>query len=331
MFRLLVFTGLCVVVPAFTVTADTMMTADYSNTESQILFPDFADKEIPESDESLKSETSLILDQAIWPFDKKEKDVSDLKPKSTRKAFFLSLLMPGLGELYVGSKRGFIFMGVEAVAWWMYLTNNADGNDLEDEYEEFADAYWHYYDDVKSDGTALGYNYWGYIKEKYEIPDTIGPEDYELINEHIDSRLSGASSSSTHSLPSTKTQQYYEMIGKYDQFVYGWEDIDENNSSLVDQDGNPNGNYGEDTSTIESPLRQKYMDMRGESNDKLKAAQRGISIMLINRVLSAIDAGRLAYKHNQKLESDLSMVRVRVVQKHILDKEVPMVMISKRF
>ncbi len=29
----------------------------------------------------------------------------------------------------------------------------------------------------------------------------------------------------THSLPSTKTQQYYEMVGKYLQFVYGWKDI----------------------------------------------------------------------------------------------------------
>ena len=30
----------------------------------------------------------------------------------------------------------------------------------------------------------------------------------------------------THHLPATKTQQYYEMIGKYDQFRYGWSDTD---------------------------------------------------------------------------------------------------------
>jgi hypothetical protein len=61
----------------------------------------------------------------IWPFDKKDESASEdsFKPKSTRKAFFLSLLLPGLGETYVGSKRSIIFFGVEALAWWMYATN----------------------------------------------------------------------------------------------------------------------------------------------------------------------------------------------------------------
>ena len=73
------------------------------------------------------------------------------------------------------------------------------------------------------------------------------------------------------------------------------------------------------------------MDLRAQSNNKLYDGQRGIHLMIINRVLSAIDAGRLAYHHNKKLESDLSMIRVRVAQKHIIDHNVPMLVVSKKF
>ena len=165
---------------------------------------------------------------------------------------------------------------------------------------------------------------------KMKPEEYLNPEDYEAIDEYIQEKTESGGAASVHNLPSTKTQQYYEMIGKYDQFVYGWEDIIDNNDSLND-DGNPNGNYGEDTLTIESPLRTHYNKLRGDSNDKLSAGQRGIQLMLINRILSAISAARLAYHHNKKLDSDLSMIRIQVVQKHIIDHKVPMLMFSKKF
>jgi hypothetical protein len=54
----------------------------------------------------------------------------------------------------------------------------------------------------------------------------------------------GDSVSFTHHLPATKTQQYYEMIGKYDQFRYGWSDTD----YLIGKDN--------------SPLRKQYLECR---------------------------------------------------------------------
>ena len=290
-------------------------------------FPDLADHSFREKTEAKAQPSENQVSPAIWPFSKNEENgSSQIKHKSSRKAFFLSLLVPGLGEAYVGSKRSFIFLGIEALSWWMYLSNTGEGNDLEDEYEQFADKYWHYYDTEDSDGNPLEYNYWGWLQEEYGITD-LEPTDYEAINKLIEKKTGSGGFASVHELPSTKTQQYYEMIGKYGQFVFGWEDIDDNqlNPSLAD-----NG-YKEENQNINSPLRSKYMDMRADSNDKLRAGQRGIHIMLINRILSAIDAGRLAYKHNKKLESDLSMVRVRLVQKHIIDHKVPMLMFTKNF
>ena len=86
-----------------------------------------------------------------------------------------------------------------------------------------------------------------------------------------------------------------------------------------------------DENTINLNLRVKYEDMRGDSNDKLKAGQRGIHIMIVNRVISGIHAARLAYKHNKRLESDLSSLQINIVEKHIIDNKVPMLMITKQF
>ena len=282
-------------------------------------FPDLADYSLHENSFEAINSSNVSIEPAIWPFGgKKDSGSSNIKPKSTRKAFFLSLLLPGLGETYVGSKRAIVFLGLEAFSWWKYLTNTKEGNDLEDKFQRFADRHWHYYDETTSAGDPLDYNYWKWLQHNYEINE-LTPEDYNEIKEIIEA------GGQSHSLPSKNTQQYYEMIGKYDHFVYGWEDIEDNNPSLEEL------GYGEKTELINSPLRLEYMKMRGDSNDRLKAGQQGIYIMLINRIVSAIDAGRLAYHHNKNLDSDLSMVRIKFVQKHIIDRKVPMIMITKKF
>ncbi len=320
--------------------ADDRHTSIMQNDQNQRTFPDLADKSsVTKSFDSLITDGTaprfadmniaapdddIQVEPTIWPFGDKS---SKPKPKSTRKAFFLSLLIPGLGETYVGSKRGLFFMGVEIVAWYMYLTNDSEGNDLEAEYQEFAEAHWHYTDYVHSDGSELYYNYWDWLVNVYDINESeVGPQDYNDIRDILEDN--GAS----HSLPSSKTQQYYEMIGKYDHFVYGWEDIADLNPSLLPI-GDGNGTYvgPESTGDIKSDLRLEYMDIRGESNDKLKAGQMGINVMILNRILSAISAGRAAYHHNKQFETDLSKVRIYFAEKYIIDNKVPMLMLTKKF
>ncbi|MFC1539395.1 hypothetical protein ACFL6H_08220 [Candidatus Latescibacterota bacterium] len=322
--------------------ADSIMLID-NNSTNKTIFPDLSENPNKEmqydliieknispriiSSEYRKINQDMKADQAIWPFSRKEESSTRLKPKSTRKAFFLSLLMPGLGETYVGSKRGLIFMASEIFAWYVYLTNTNEGKDLETQYIQFAENYWHYENNIHSDGSGLYYNYWDWLVNVYEIDETeVSFDDYIKIKEIVED--GGAS----HSLPPTKDQQYYEMIGKYDHFVYGWEDIIDNNPSLSDE-GVPNETYvpSGETGSIESPLRLEYMGIRGKSNDKLKAGQNGIYIMLLNRIISAIDAGRLAYHHNQKLETDLSKVRIHFTEKYIIDHKVPMIILTKKF
>ena len=61
------------------------------------------------------------------------------EPKSVSSAFFLSLLLPGLGEAYVG-ETGYtkVFMSLEAVGWGMFIATDLQVASRKQDYENFA-------------------------------------------------------------------------------------------------------------------------------------------------------------------------------------------------
>ena len=65
------------------------------------------------------------------------------KDKSSKRAFLLSALVPGLGEWYAGSKkRGLAFLGAEAALVGMWVAWKGKGNDIVEEFRAVADEYW---------------------------------------------------------------------------------------------------------------------------------------------------------------------------------------------
>ena len=65
------------------------------------------------------------------------------KGKSSKRAFLLSALVPGLGEWYAGSKkRGLAFLGAEAALVGMWVAWKGKGNDIVEEFRAVADEYW---------------------------------------------------------------------------------------------------------------------------------------------------------------------------------------------
>ncbi len=221
---------------------------------------------------------------------------------SVRKAVLLSALVPGGGQLYSGSYiKSALFFGVEIGAWILNITYNKKGKDKDTEFKTYADAHW-------SEQQYFSYVYYKVGPDEFgrELPITVDAMNRPIIsNSAYTAALVNelrnyeqekyAGSGFTHHLPTTKTQQYYEMIGKYPaQFGNGWDDA----SFLIHYDG-----Y---TGSM-TPRNAYYMDMRDESNHFYKVAGYGSMTALVNHVVSAIDAGFTARRHNRQQELKVEM------------------------
>lgn len=184
--------------------------------------------------------------------------------KLPKKALFFSAVIPGAGELYAKSYlKAAAFFLIEVGAWTYYGTYTKKANDKEDEYETFADVNW---------DSQKWMSWYENVPEEYKTSFTHASHMLELIDE------------------GRKTQQYYEMIGKYAEFVSGWEGarIDLTYEELLE--------YRNDFT-----LADDYMSMRAESNDLFDKAKTGTTIAMLNHLFSAIDAAWTAKKHNNTL------------------------------
>ncbi len=192
--------------------------------------------------------------------------------KSPGKAFLLSLAVPGLGQYYYGSKvKAAAFLGVEATAWIMHVNLHNKGQELTDEFQAFNRQHW-----IQS-------NYEDYLQIVY------GVRDDQLIPDSI------PAPEASHSLPDTRTQQYYEMTGKYDQFVWGWDDAKLNDSlTHADFDTSATSTFPlavrNSTTTPYSVRRFQYEIMRDNANRKLDNADKMLMLALANRVIAAVEA-----------------------------------------
>lgn len=187
--------------------------------------------------------------------------------KLPKRALLFSALIPGAGELYAKSYlKAAAFFLVEVGAWTFYGTYTKKGNDKEDEYQAFADEKWDQ-DKWKS---------W-----------------YESAPQELKDRFTHAKNMAELISNQKKTQQYYEMIGKYSEFVVGWEgvprDLEYDFDKIIDYRKN------------NCEIADGYMKDRAKANDFFSTARTGTTIAMLNHLLSAIDAAWTAKRHNNKL------------------------------
>ena len=178
----------------------------------------------------------------------------------------LSALLPGLGELYLYREsreisvlaRVPVFFALEGYLWYGYDHNHSKGRDFERQYKEFADAHWDLGRFLLQQPccNALG----GCTDcDQY---DECCKGDYwyfPFIPKEIDE------------------EEYYENIGKYDAFVFGWDDWNSQPDMWT-----PNRNY--------------YWSLRGESDKYLLRGDHCIMFLIVSRVVSMLDSGWLAYR-----------------------------------
>lgn len=177
--------------------------------------------------------------------------VENASLKSPVLGIAMSALVPGTGEMYAGKwLKGAIFLGVEVALWVGYAHYSDEGQKWEDIFHEYADTHWS--EDV-----------WrAWMAANPTFGDT------------------------THTLPSTKTQQYYEMIGKYNQFKAGWDDYVEGGPQLTEN-------------------RNHYEGLRHESNVQFKRASYCAMVVILNHLLSTFDTAFTIRGHNREVRSAL--------------------------
>jgi hypothetical protein len=207
------------------------------------------------------------------------------------KPMLYSLILPGLGQYKNGDPlwKSAIFIGVEAASIVGMLQWNKQAEDIRKQYELFGDNHWSIINWVEN--TLLN-----------PVTGLIQYEDFKLDGTHkLELHLSGSlaeafgvfvSSDSlvTHpewiysdELSIFQDQHFYENIGKYDQFVGGWDDAFE--WYIVEK-------TVEDTIEIilMTPYKNDYNNERDKSNQYLKLANYAVSAIMFNHVISGIEA-----------------------------------------
>ncbi len=237
-------------------------------------------QELSDSDEMLLAKSDDFNDFPTFG-----EAVYSVEHRSIAKAFLYSALVPGLGEYYAGSKiKAAAFFAVEAIIWTQYVSKHNSGVDMEDEFEAFARQNW----------SPTSYTEW-------------------LVEEHNVIDDQDTSVSFTHALPDVQNQQFFEMIGKYDQFRAGWSDFDE-----------------EQDSAYVSPLRRNYNVMRDDANNELNAARTWAMVSLANHFLSALDAAITAKRFNDNRDV-FSEVDVKARLAKYYDERIPQIMFTYKF
>jgi len=198
------------------------------------------------------------------------------KKKRMAVSMISSALLPGLGEFFLyldtGSKsilaRAIGFMALEGYLWYGYDYNHDKGKDFKRQYEAYGDEHW-----SESD----------FLEQHPVCYDLGGCDTWEEYNQ-VGKEYSSEYYYFYYTPREVDTEEYYENMGKYDAFLYGWDDW---NGEYAHLGGSPN---------FWTPHRTEYWGLRGRSNDYLLKADRHIMGMIASRVVSMIHAGWLASK-----------------------------------
>jgi len=225
--------------------------------------------------------SSKILNQTSSESYEKKIDLNN-QTKSGEKSPYLgalfSGLIPGAGEIYGKNylKAG-IFFAIEAGLWTAYSIFQNKGNDQTEIYQNFANQNW----DV--------YKYAGWLKDQnFTGSDNIVlSSDKETLRRQINAC---ESINFSHQLPPYGEQQYYELIGKYQNFVTGWADADLN---VVNRT-----NYG----SYKTTMFISYAGERQEANEYYDKGSTSLTIVILNHVLSAADAAWTVSMFNKNLK-----------------------------
>jgi len=181
------------------------------------------------------------------------------------KHMFLSLLLPGLGEATMGYNRGYAMMALDMASWFGAKHYHDLGGDKRVVSREYLDAHWsesRLEAAFGSDNDYVGTFYYGET-DYTGLSLWISREDDE--------------------------REYYENAGKWDQFVFGWDDFTDPREWVGT--GADTGDLKDDPRV--SANRLTYRDLRQESNDAFHNRDTLIYVNMFSRVFSVLQVAYL--------------------------------------
>ena len=241
-----------------------------------------------------------------------EENLQVKKKKSVGLGVLLSALLPGAGEFYGESYlKAAIFLGVEALCWGTYLYFNNKGNNQEESYQNYANTYW----------SVRTYAAW-LKNEGFSQANGINPDepDLNILREQI---MVCERANFSHTLPEYGSQQYYELIGKYQNFQAGWTNLEHTPT----KDPGPY-NY----QTYRDPIFLNYADERQKANDFFDYAKIGPITAIVNHILSAADAAWVISTYNSKIKVETGFRMMNRVSPYTYDvKQIPTFNVAVNF
>lgn len=196
------------------------------------------------------------------------------------KPMLLSLVMPGLGEASMGYRRGYLMMALDAAAWFGVAKYHQDGVDKRELYYDYLDEHW---SEARLDA-AFGDNVNDYAGTYY-----YGVTDYTELSLWV-SRADDE-------------REYYENAGKWDQFVFGWDDFVDPRTWVGP--GATTADLKDDVRV--SSHRLTYRDMRQDSNDAFHTRDNLVYFNMLTRVFSVLQVAWLGGAFSDDGQAALSV------------------------
>jgi len=266
-------------------------------------------KQQPESDKKKADQEDLSNDIIIMKYEK----------KNAQLAMLMSAIVPGAGQFYAdkSSFTTYLFPIIEAAVIGGIIYYDNKGDKKTKEYKKYV-----------TEETTLEFGDYTYTGPRYRRDFQAAVQD-TLIRIHSNDIYDGL----FFSLDPTDTQHFFEDIGKYDKYIFGWVDwyfkyaelppvgdflnpqpifIFDISNPANQLFNSPENKWrynipltGDATQDVPySDLRKEYIKMRRDAEDEYSVARNLYFGIAFNHIISAIDAVRLTRKVNRLYLSD---------------------------
>jgi len=261
--------------------------------------------------------------------------------RSPRKAFFYSLVVPGSGQAWCGAwVRAGLFAAAEVgLVYGWYDVSIRQARDKSKEAKRFADRNWSAsrYEAVRKryyDSAALQQRDQGNLARTMPYRDRYCEAIYafdetalrEACNEPPDDTAKnyqghlailgdqGLTVDQVSDLRNTRVKDpaaFYDRIGRDEEFVPGWADATSDTVTLQGLLAYEQAISDNDPSTIPaaapwgvSQMRAEYLGLRQEADDLAATQGWFLGGLVLNHMISAIDAALTAQRHNRRLYAE---------------------------